>query len=48
VVAQALTSGGYLLRVFVDTDRHPPDIVTAYRTSKLDKYRKPDPDGTRR
>lgn len=28
----------YLLRVFVDIDRQPPDIVTAYRTSKVDKY----------
>jgi hypothetical protein len=28
----------YLLRVFVDVDRNPPEIVTAYRTSKVDKY----------
>jgi hypothetical protein len=28
----------YLLRVFVDVDREPPDVVTAYRTSKIDKY----------
>jgi len=28
----------YLLRVFVDTDRHPPEVVTAYRTSKVEKY----------
>ncbi len=28
----------YLLRVFVDIDRHPPEVVTAYRTSKLEKY----------
>lgn len=28
----------YLLRVFVDIDRQPPDVVTAYRTSKIDKY----------
>ncbi len=28
----------YLLRVFVDIDRHPAEIVTAYRTSKIDKY----------
>ncbi len=28
----------YLLRVFVDIDRQPADIVTAYRTSKVDKY----------
>lgn len=28
----------YLLRVFVDLDREPPDVVTVYRTSKIDKY----------
>ena len=29
----------YLLRVFVDIDRKPPEVVTVYRTSKIDKYR---------
>jgi hypothetical protein len=28
----------YLLRVFVDVDRDPPEVVTAYRTSKVTKY----------
>ena len=28
----------FLLRVFVDIDRHPPEVVTAYWTSKIDKY----------
>lgn len=28
----------YLLRVFVDIDRKPPEVVTAYRTSKIEKY----------
>lgn len=28
----------YLLRVFVDIDREPPAVVTAYRTSKIEKY----------
>lgn len=28
----------YLLRVFVDVDREPPDVVTVYRTSKIEKY----------
>ena len=28
----------YLIRVFVDVDREPAEIVTAYRTSKIDKY----------
>ncbi len=39
VVAQALHPSGHLIRVFVDVDRQPPEIVTAYRTSKTDKYR---------
>lgn len=38
VVAQALR-GLYLLRVFVDIDRQPPEVVTVYRTSKIEKYR---------
>jgi hypothetical protein len=28
----------YLLRVFVDIDPGPPDVVTVYRTSKIEKY----------
>jgi len=28
----------YLLRVFVDIDRKPPEVVTVYRTSKIAKY----------
>ena len=28
----------YLVRVFVDVDRQPPEVVTVYRTSKIDKY----------
>jgi hypothetical protein len=28
----------YRLRVFVDIDRQPAEVVTAYRTSKVDKY----------
>lgn len=28
----------YLVRVFVDIDRDPAEIVTAYRTSKIAKY----------
>jgi len=28
----------FLLRVFVDTDREPPQVVTAYRTSRVEKY----------
>ena len=41
VVQGPAASGGkdYLLRVFVDVDRRPPEIVTAYRTGKIDKYR---------
>jgi hypothetical protein len=28
----------YLVRVFVDADREPQEVVTAYRTSKISKY----------
>ena len=33
-------SGGktFLLRIFVDVDRNPAEVVTAYRTSKIEKY----------
>ncbi|MEX2287945.1 MAG: DUF4258 domain-containing protein [Planctomycetaceae bacterium] len=37
VVAQAIV-GEYLLRVFVDIDRTPVEVVTVYRTSKIEKY----------
>jgi len=30
--------GVYLLRVFIDVDRIPPEVVTAYRSSKITKY----------
>lgn len=30
--------GVYLLRIFLDVDRVPPVVVTAYLTSKIDKY----------
>ena len=38
VVAQRLIEG-YLVRAFVDVDRQPAEVVTLYRTSKIDKYR---------
>ncbi|MBI5636901.1 MAG: DUF4258 domain-containing protein [Nitrospinae bacterium] len=28
----------YLVRVFVDVDRNPAEVVTAYRTSHVEKY----------
>jgi hypothetical protein len=28
----------YLYRVFVNTEKNPPLIVTVYRTSKIEKY----------
>jgi hypothetical protein len=28
----------YLLRIFVDTDRKPSEVVTGYKTSKIKKY----------
>jgi hypothetical protein len=33
----------YLLRVFVDIDRKPIEVVTAYRTSKIAKYWRDEP-----
>ena len=43
VVCQSLIKLGkpskkYLLRVFVDIDRKPMEVVTAYRTTKVKKY----------
>jgi hypothetical protein len=34
----ALDGKTYLLRVFVDIDRHPAEVVTVYRTSRIAKY----------
>ncbi|MBI3943166.1 MAG: DUF4258 domain-containing protein [Chloroflexi bacterium] len=28
----------YLIRIFVDVDRYLPQVVTVYRTSKINKY----------
>ena len=39
VVVQA-RQGRYLVRVFVDIDRSPPEVVTVYRTSRVEKYRR--------
>ena len=33
----------YLLRVFVDVDRQPVEVVTVYRTSKIAKYWRSNP-----
>ena len=43
VVCQSRVESGepartYLLRVFVDIDRQPPEVVTTYRTSRIAKY----------
>jgi hypothetical protein len=40
-VLQARTDPGrraYRLRVIVDVDRVPAEVVTAYRTSRIDRY----------
>jgi len=34
----AFASKTYLLRVFVDIDRDPAEVVTVYRTSRVPKY----------
>lgn len=33
-----MEDGVYLIRVFVDVDRNPAEVVTVYRTSKVRKY----------
>lgn len=33
----------YLVRVFVDVEPMPNEVVTAYRTSKIDKYWRREP-----
>ena len=41
VVLQSVVTMGdqrYLVRVFVDVDRSPPEVVTVYRTSKVERY----------
>ena len=42
VLQSRVTSGDppktHLLRVFVDIDRDPPDVVTVYRTSRVAQY----------
>lgn len=40
-VWQGILASGHLLRVFVDIDRNPWEIVTVYRTSKVGKYWRP-------
>ncbi|MGH7663384.1 MAG: DUF4258 domain-containing protein [Gemmatimonadaceae bacterium] len=44
VLQSRFESGGrrYLVRVFVDVDRTPAQVVTAYRTSNITKYWRPD------
>jgi hypothetical protein len=41
IVAQSLVpldEPRYVLRVFVDIDRDPPEVVIAYRSNKIAKY----------
>ncbi len=33
----------YVVRVIVDVDRQPNEVVTAYRSSKIDKYWRQEP-----
>jgi hypothetical protein len=47
-VLQSLVSLGtppkqYVVRLFVDVDRRPPEVVTAYRSVKIAKYWRRDP-----
>ena len=36
-------SKAYLVRVFVDVDRRPPEVVSVYRTSNIRKYWRAEP-----
>ena len=41
ILRSRVTYGGgkiYLVRVVVDIDRRPAEVVTAYRTSRISKY----------
>jgi hypothetical protein len=38
LVISEISRRSTLLRIFVNVDRNPPVIVTAYKTSKLEKY----------
>lgn len=37
-VAKGASRKTFLLRVFVDVDRQPPEVVTVYLTSRIRKY----------
>ena len=37
-IAMGFPERTYLVRVFVDVDRTPAEIVTVYRTGKVSKY----------
>lgn len=39
----AIEGTTYLLRVFVDVDRNPAEVVTVYRTSSIAKYWRAEP-----
>lgn len=40
-VVSAAHANEVLVRVFVDVDRSPQEVVTVYQTSKIDKYWRP-------
>lgn len=42
-VVQGKPEQTYLIRVFVDVDRNPAEVVTAYRTTKIFKYWRDEP-----
>ncbi len=39
----AFADGTYLVRVFVDVDRRPAEVVTIYRTSHIARYWRAEP-----
>ena len=42
-VKMSIPKKDYLVRVFVDTDREPAEVVTAYKTGKIEKYWRDEP-----
>jgi hypothetical protein len=44
-MARGVEQKAALVRVFVDVDRTPPEVVTAYATSKIAKYWSPSHEG---
>jgi hypothetical protein len=42
-ISVGVSEKSYLLRIFIDVDRSPMEVVTVYRTSKIEKYWRSEP-----